>query len=514
MGAFCAADNTCKDQHPPDIGQPCSSPSSCASGICGYTQGIADGAPPVPDGNGTPPPQTTGCTVGCSSTPECTPGWMCLQVTVGEGTCVCNWAPEICDSMDNNCDGIVDNEPEADNYCTMMAEGIPQKCVMGACVCDHMCDGSCVDLESDDKNCGKCNHACTTGVEKCVGGSCGCAFTECGTACVNTKGSDNAHCGDCTTTCPYQCAEGTCGPATFASGLKDPGAIMVDATNVYWVDQGTKHAQVEYCPLAGCPGGTPMTLAVSNENSLYQGQLGTLVVTGTNVYFGDDSGSVETSPIVGGTGTASTYSAADTTATYLTTDGTNLYWANQFNQDIEGCGLGTSCASASSLANLIAASIQPEGIAVSGGTLYFGAYAIYASKTSIESVPVGGGAVTTLCTVPGFTSSIKDVLIAGGNLYFTSPTTAVHVCPLATPGVKATAFWTGKSSVGLATDGTDLYWTIEATDGSILKCALGTSCAKATILATHLKAPTGIAVNGTEIYYTSIVGKSVSVFHN
>jgi len=95
IGAFCSlGDNTCKDQHPPDLGKPCSSPTSCSSGICGYTQGIVDGGVTIPDGNGTPPPQATGCTVGCyATTPDCLAGWTCQQLEVGAGICACSWSP-------------------------------------------------------------------------------------------------------------------------------------------------------------------------------------------------------------------------------------------------------------------------------------------------------------------------------------------------------------------------------------------------------------------------------------
>lgn len=255
-----------------------------------------------------------------------------------------------------------------------------------------------------------------------------------------------------------------------------------------------------------------MVLAVSSGSSTYKGQLGALAVTSTDVYFADGNVRIETSPIVGGSGTAAAYSSqADTTETSLTTDGTSLYWADRFNQDVEACALGASCPAATTLASLFASSSQPEGIAVSGSTLYFGAYAIYTNKVSIQSVPVGGGAVTTLCTVSGASTSVNQMLIAGGNLYFTSPTSAVHVCPLATPGVKAAAFWTGKGSAGLATDGTDLFWTVDAADGSIMKCALGATCAKATTIAAHVKNPAGVAVSadcsGMRWW------KSVLVFH-
>ncbi len=133
VGAFCnTAQNVCRDQHPKDLGVPCSSGSSCSSGLCGYTI-LEQDAAAAPDGNGTPQASPTGCTVGCFTTEECLPGWTCVNLMVGEGVCQCTWSYEQCDGLDNNCDGVIDNEPEADNWCTQMNGGTSQVCRHGAC---------------------------------------------------------------------------------------------------------------------------------------------------------------------------------------------------------------------------------------------------------------------------------------------------------------------------------------------------------------------------------------------
>ncbi|MCA9610442.1 MAG: hypothetical protein KC619_32825, partial [Myxococcales bacterium] len=66
------------------------------------------------------------------------------------------------------------------------------------------CDGTCVNTDSDARNCGGCGMACGAG-EVCAAGACdaaGCSggTTECDRACVDTD-TDERHCGGCGMAC-------------------------------------------------------------------------------------------------------------------------------------------------------------------------------------------------------------------------------------------------------------------------------------------------------------------------
>ena len=87
-------------------------------------------------------------------------------------------------------------------------------CVGGACGCPDgtlLCQGQCIDPNSNPAHCGACDAACALG-GNCSDGSCECPVgtTLCGDACVSLATSE--HCGSCEATCSTGniCALGAC----------------------------------------------------------------------------------------------------------------------------------------------------------------------------------------------------------------------------------------------------------------------------------------------------------------
>jgi hypothetical protein len=88
---------------------------------------------------------------------------------------------------------------------------------------------------------------------------------------------------------------GTGAPTTYATGLHDPVRVVVDATNIYWVNQGPNSGDSENyvftdgsimtCPKAGCPTTGPTVLAQG------QGWPRRLAIDDTAIYWTDHGNS-------------------------------------------------------------------------------------------------------------------------------------------------------------------------------------------------------------------------------
>ena len=122
-----------------------------------------------------------------------------------------------------------------------------EKCFLGTCGCSDpsqlYCDGQCIDGFADPNNCGRCGNVCPAG-QDCIGGQCQppcddpchelvnnvCVLkdpskdTVCNGACVDLN-SDQDNCGGCGNVCPagQDCVDGACqsprcAPPTFDCG--------------------------------------------------------------------------------------------------------------------------------------------------------------------------------------------------------------------------------------------------------------------------------------------------------
>lgn len=97
-------------------------------------------------------------------------------------------APELCDGVDNDCNGRVDEHAECCAGCSAVEpRSRADICLedgtcdcsgeagVGACPADETCCSSgCVNTQTDFDNCGFCQSMCTASADRCVAGNCSC----------------------------------------------------------------------------------------------------------------------------------------------------------------------------------------------------------------------------------------------------------------------------------------------------------------------------------------------------
>ena len=81
-------------------------------------------------------------------------------------------ALEVCNGLDDDCDGEVDDD--CSGACSTDADCLGGVCEAGVCVCGaglSLCAFECVDTDTNTDHCGACGNPCSAG-QTCVGGTC------------------------------------------------------------------------------------------------------------------------------------------------------------------------------------------------------------------------------------------------------------------------------------------------------------------------------------------------------
>jgi len=278
--------------------------------------------------------------------------------------------------------------------------------------------------------------------------TCECAGTICNGSCVDLQ-TDNANCGACSKACAApspstaQCALARCVVALAYPAF--PKGIAVNGTSVFWLE--AMSGTVMKIPVSG---GAPTTLATAPNGA--QSSIADLAIDATNVYWtaGND-GTVTKVPIIGGP--AVILAENENAATGIAVDGSNVYWSNGLSIKKIPIGGGAAVAIGSN-ANWT--------IAVDSASAY------WSTPTGVMMGPLTGGTSTLL--VPD--KSKWCFAVDATNIYWTDPTAGtVTKMPLqggtATPVASGV-----ESPIDVAVDATNVYWIGGKTTYTVMKAPI------------------------------------------
>ena len=154
------------------------------------------------------------------------------------------------------------------------------------------------------------------------------------------------------------CDGGAC-PTVIASSQQYPVGIAVDATNVYWADNGS--GLVMRCALGGC---NDNPTEITSSTSPIE-----VVADGTNVYFTDNYDDVIYKCAPGGCGSTPTSLANNLDGPYsLAVYAGNVYWTDILASTVSSCAVG-GCGNAPTI--IAKNQNNPHGIAVNSTGIYW-----------------------------------------------------------------------------------------------------------------------------------------------
>ena len=292
---------------------------------------------------------------------------------------------------------------------------------------------------------------------------------------------------------------GSLGQVALATGQDGPQALALDDAYVYWTNVGSRQPPTGAIMRVPKCGGTPVTIATGQSPSW------SIAVDDTSIYWGDvptgdiGNGVVVRMPKAGGTIVTMATNVYD--PLYVAVDATTLYWSSPGAETISS--IPKAGGTVTTLATMQG---NPHEIAVNDSSIVWLNVGIDGAPGAVLSLAKTGGTPVTIGAAV-FPSGLA--LDATDAIWSSEVGGATQLARVSVSGGPPILLGGAPISVtAIATDGVDAYFTdIGNGDQGVGFLASAPLQGGATVtLASSLSGPSGVAVDGTSVYWLDDMG--------